>query len=86
MLNSAFSLEQAEKLAELVRGMHPDELTSQVGAVLSRVTQRPPRTEEIARGVALVERWVKDEQLEPRIALRNFCLLALNLNEFVYLD
>lgn len=86
MLNSDFSLEQADKLAGLAREAHPEELAAQVGLVLSRVTQRAPRDGEIARGVALIERWVKEEQLEPRLALRNFCLLALNLNEFVYLD
>jgi hypothetical protein len=79
-------LAQAEKLAELVQGAHPDELSAQVGMALARVTQRQPRAEEVARGVALIDRWVKEEQLEPRMALRNFCLLALNLNEFVYLD
>lgn len=86
MLNSDFNLQQAEKLATLVREAHPDELSAQVAMALGRVTQRPPRAEEVARGVALIERWTKQEQLEPQMALRNFCLLALNLNEFVYLD
>jgi hypothetical protein len=80
MLNSEFSLEQAEKLAELVRTARPEDLA------LSRVTQRSVRAEEVARGVKLIERWIAQEQVEPRMALRNFCLLALNLNEFVYLD
>jgi GAF domain-containing protein len=86
MLNSDFNLQQAEKLATLVREAHPDELSAQVAMALGRVTQRPPRAEEVARGVALIERWTKQEQLEPQMAFRNFCLLALNLNEFVYLD
>ncbi|MFO0527820.1 MAG: PSD1 and planctomycete cytochrome C domain-containing protein, partial [Planctomycetota bacterium] len=86
MLNSDFSLEQAEKLAELVRGKHPEDLAGQVKTVLARITQREPKAEEVARGVKLIERWVSQEQLDPRMALRNFCLLALNLNEFVYLD
>lgn len=86
MLNSDFSLQQAEKLATLVREAHPDELSAQVAMALGRVTQRLPRPEEVDRGVALIERWTKEEQLEPKMALRNFCLLALNLNEFVYLD
>ncbi|MFM7564176.1 MAG: DUF1553 domain-containing protein [Planctomycetota bacterium] len=86
MLNSDFSLQQAEKLASLVREAHPGELSAQVAMALGRVTQRSPRAEEVARGVGLIERWTKEEQLEPQMALRNFCLLALNLNEFVYLD
>jgi mono/diheme cytochrome c family protein len=86
MLNSEFSLEQAEKLAELVRTARPEDLAGQVELALSRVTQRPVRAEEVARGVKLIERWIAQEQVEPRMALRNFCLLALNLNEFVYLD
>jgi hypothetical protein len=61
------------------------ELNRQVEAALRLVTQRPPRPDEVARGVALIERLVKDGESHNE-ATRRFCLLALNLNEFVYLD
>jgi hypothetical protein len=53
---------------------------------LWRVFQRPPTASEIARGVELVrDLRAKDHKSEDE-ALESFCLVALNLNEFIYLD
>ncbi len=54
---------------------------------LRRVTQREPTAEEVERGVAFIGATARTTHgSPPDEALRNFCLLALNLNEFVYLD
>ena len=41
---------------------------------------------EIKRGVAFIEALQKADGASREDALRSFCLLALNLNEFLYLD
>ena len=34
----------------------------------------------------LIDDLVKQEKASPEVAMKYFCLVALNLNEFVYLD
>jgi hypothetical protein len=86
MLNSDFLLEQAEllrdDLIDTVGESSPDVVT----LALARVTQRPPTAGEVARGVDLITELETDYGLSHREALKYYCLLALNLNEFLYLD
>ena len=44
------------------------------------------RRKEVERGVEFLARMQGQHGLDPSEALAKFCLLALNLNEFVYLD
>jgi hypothetical protein len=88
MLNSEFLNEQAAIFAENVRELAGDDAAAQVHMVLSRVTQREPTDEEVNRGVNFIRR-IKDDQeqeLNPNMGLQKFCLLAMNLNEFLYID
>jgi hypothetical protein len=50
------------------------------------VLQREPTTKEIDRGVRRMASLQKDDGISKEEALRLFCLIALNLNEFIYLD
>jgi hypothetical protein len=50
------------------------------------VTSREPTDKDIARGVELIDAMIKSDSATPDVALKYFCLLTLNLNEFVYLD
>lgn len=84
-LNSEWMQKQAGLLSERLTREAGTETEAQVKLALQLVTQRPPHREEVARGIALVERLAKDGESRDE-ALRRFCLLALNLNEFVYLD
>jgi hypothetical protein len=59
---------------------------AQVNLALWRVMQRKPTPAEIQRGVKLIDTLQKDEKLAPDAALATFCVVALNLNEFIYLD
>jgi hypothetical protein len=79
LLNSEFVNQQAKVFAEAVAKETRDP-ASQVRLVLRRTTQREPTRAEIGRGV----RFLADQP--PADALRRFCLLALNLNEFVFVD
>jgi hypothetical protein len=86
MLNSAFVNEQARAFAQSVRREAGDDPSAQVRLALWRVLQRPPSTTEIVRGVRHVQALQRVERLSAEDALSSFCLVALNLNEFVYLD
>lgn len=86
MLNSDFILEQAAVFSHMLRDKAGESVEAQVRLALSRVTQRRPRETEVADGVRLIETLRSENQLSPEKALNYFCLMALNLNEMIYLD
>ncbi len=86
MLNSEFLNEQAGLLAQAAAQSFPSDKGDQVRWVLERVVQRPVSAGEIARGVQLIDQLQSQDGLSEFMALQAFCLMALNLNEFVYLD
>jgi hypothetical protein len=53
---------------------------------LSIVLSRFPNADEVKAGVRMIEEVTKAGNLSPKEALDRFALLALNLNEFIYLD
>jgi len=75
-LNGAFANEQARHLADRLRREAGDDPAAQVRRAFELALCRPPRDEEVKTSVAFLER----QRLEA------FCLVVLNLNEFVYLD
>ncbi|MFN8707742.1 MAG: PSD1 and planctomycete cytochrome C domain-containing protein [Planctomyces sp.] len=85
LLNSDFILRQAEIFAKQISTQSSD-LREQVRLALQRVTQRRPTAEEIEQGLRLIESLQKDQSMSPEKARIWFCLMALNLNEMVYLD
>jgi hypothetical protein len=85
MLNSEFVNQQAKVFADSV-SKETGDLPSQVRLVLRRVTQRTPTQAEVDRGVRFIQSLEAGDKLPAAEALRRFCLLALNLNEFVFLD
>jgi len=86
MLNGDFLNHQSAVFAERIRkerGNHP---RGQVERALALATSRIPSPPETDRGVNLMEAWRQKDGLSAAEALRQFCLLALNLNEVIYLD
>lgn len=86
MLNSDFVNEQAAVFANDLRREAGADPAAQVRLALWRTLQREPSAAEVARGVGFVQRMRQEHHSTPEEALRSFCLLALNLNEFMYLD
>jgi mono/diheme cytochrome c family protein len=86
LINSTFANEQAALFARSLRREAGDDATACVKAGLNRILQRSPTEREIARGVKFLEDNIQQEKVSADEALRRFCLLAINLNEFVYLD
>ena len=85
MMNSPLLNQQAAILAERVRhetGVDPHAFTRRL---FSLVMQRPPAEKEIAQGMALLTR-LQQRGAKPEQAQTYLSLMALNLNEFLYLD
>lgn len=86
MLNSTFVNEQAKLFADSLRKEAGSDEKAQVRLALRRVLQRTPTQPEIDRGTRFLAELRDKDKLTADEALRRLCLLALNLNEFVYLD
>jgi hypothetical protein len=85
MLNSEFVQDQATQLAARLRREAADP-EAQVRRGFALVTSRPARDGEVARGLQFLGEMQKEEGLTVARSLDRFCLLLLNLNEFIYLD
>ena len=86
MLNSKFMSDQAAKLAARLQREHPDDIKAQVARAIRLTAGRRPQEDEVRGDVAYVDQIIAKENLSPSAALRHYCLLILNTNEFVYLD
>jgi mono/diheme cytochrome c family protein len=86
MLNSSFINDQANLFAESVVKVAGDNPAAAVRLALRRVTQRTPTPAEVDRGVRFIAEMREHDKLSALEAQRRFCLLALNLNEFVFVD
>ena len=86
LLNSDFVNTQAEALAKQVNGEHAANLQTKVWLVLNKVTQRTPNNDEVDQGLAMIREMQDSFGYDEALAFERFCLLALNLNEFLYID
>ncbi|HIC00090.1 TPA: DUF1553 domain-containing protein [Candidatus Poribacteria bacterium] len=86
MLNGKFINQQAVAFAERIRQQGGSDLTDQIQFGLRLVLSRQPSIEEMAWATEFVETLAKKEQVDKKVALDRFALLALNLNEFIFLD
>ena len=86
MLNSRFINDQARALAESVKKTSGDDLKKQVEVALWRTKQRKPSDTDVARGLKLINELREQDKASADDALKYFCLVSLNLNEFMYLD
>ena len=85
LLNSDFTNRQAGIFADFLRNQSPDDLSNQIQHALNQVTQRRVTDEEVNRGVQLIQQLV-GIGVSERDALKYFCLVSYNLNEFLYVD
>lgn len=86
MLNGEFVNSQATAFARRLRREAGENLHEQVRLALNLVTDRPPTVAEIDRGMKLIDRLRSRDGASAGTALRLFCLMTLNMNEFVYID
>jgi hypothetical protein len=86
MLNSDFMNDRAAAFAKRLLREQPGALDAQVRLGLKLVMQRAPTPAEIKRATAFVTDLRTSEKMSTEDSLTVFCLMALNLNEFVFLD
>ncbi len=86
LLNSAFINDQAQAFAAYLQKQAGPNETAQVTLALRRVMQREPTNAEITRGLRFLQTLRQKHGQTAPDALRAFCVIALNLNEFIYLD
>ncbi|MCA8956007.1 MAG: DUF1553 domain-containing protein [Planctomycetes bacterium] len=84
LLNSAFINKAARALAERVRADAGDEPRAQVTRALSWTTGRQPSKAQVDAGVAFMTGFPAPSS--PDQPLQQMCLIALNLNAFLFLD
>jgi hypothetical protein len=85
MINGEFMQSQAKVFAEQLQKASTDP-REQIRLALNRALQRQPNDAEIARGLQFLKDSQEQDKLPADVALRRFCLLALNMNEFVFVD
>jgi hypothetical protein len=85
MLNGTFTNEAAAAFAARLRREAPD-LEGQVRRAIRLTTGRVPGEDEVRKDVGFVRDLMGKANLREADALRQYCLLVINTNEFVYLD
>jgi hypothetical protein len=86
LLNSDMMNDEAKAFASRLKkeaGASPE---AQVKLGLRLALSREPTQDETARGLAFMQTLKTKYNTAPEVALNQFALLVLNLNEFVYLD
>jgi hypothetical protein len=86
LLNGAFANEQAERFARRLRSERPGCVADQVRRAIRLTTCANPSEDEVARDVSWIDSMRNDAHLTEGAALREYCLLALSTNAFLYLD
>ena len=86
MLNGSFLRDQAALFAARVRKEAGDDPADQVRLALKLATGREPGDSEVRRGVDLIASLSTRPGVGPDEARKAFCLVVLNLDEFLYLD
>jgi hypothetical protein len=86
LLNSDMMNDEAKAFAARLKKEAGDSPESRVKLALRLALSRDPNRDEITRGLKFMQTLKTKHKVTDEIALNQFALLILNLNEFVYLD
>lgn len=86
MINGHFLNQQAELFARRLRKEAGNDVQQQVRRALTLVCCRKPDETDVADALQLIQKLKGKHQLSEEDTLRFFCLYALNLNEFMFVD
>jgi hypothetical protein len=86
LLNGEFASETAAKLADRVIAEAGEDPRRQVAHALQLALTRPATAGEVTEGMELLARLKEKHGLSSQAALRQWCLIVLNLSEFIYVD
>ena len=86
LARSDFINQRAAVFAKRLRREAEGDVTAQIELALRLTRARPATPDDIRRGAELID-WRQGEGgKDAQEALTYFCLMVLNLNEFIYLD
>jgi hypothetical protein len=86
MLNGRFAREAAAAFASRLRTEAGSDRREQVTRALWLALCRSPAATDVDRGMRLMETLERDHGVDADDALVQFCLMVLNLNEFMFVD
>jgi hypothetical protein len=86
LLNSEFANAAAAKMANQVTSDAGQEPGRQAARALQLALGRPATDDEVKEGAVLMSQLRQQHGLSPHEALRQWCLVVLNLSEFMYVD
>lgn len=86
LLHGQFLQEQAAALAERVAAEGPAGVRGRVELALTMVLQRQPNDATVTDCLQLIDAYQDKHGFTAVDAFRQFCVMAMNLNEFVFLD
>ena len=86
MLNGKFINDQALAFANRMRWEGGVTVEDRVRFGLQLVLCREPESSEVQHALTFMQELQQHEGVSPEVALDRFALLALNLNEFIFLD
>ncbi|MFP6874325.1 MAG: PSD1 and planctomycete cytochrome C domain-containing protein [Verrucomicrobiales bacterium] len=86
MLNSNFINDQAVHFAARLKQDAGDDLEAQLKLALEIVTARPADPKSLAIAREMTQKLQKEHGLNAQQVLERFCLVALNMNEFMFID
>ncbi|MEQ8837877.1 MAG: DUF1553 domain-containing protein, partial [Lacipirellulaceae bacterium] len=86
LLHSEFLQAQSAHFAKRVTSDAGKDQAEQVAYAFRLALQREPDEQTIQDGLSLMARYQSQHGLSEQAALQQFCLMVLNLNEFVFLD
>jgi len=84
MMNSKFLNDSAEVFSARLQ-QESKTIPEQISRAIELATSRPATKQDIDEGVLLINKF-KESGVDEDRALQRFCLMVLNLNEFVYID
>ena len=86
MLNGQFMNDSAKEFAERLQREAGEDIRKQIKRALQIVYSRPVQEVEIDQCLVAVYDLMTKHNLKEKEAMTRFSLLALNLNEFLYID
>ena len=86
MLNGEFLNQEAQKLADRLQKEAGDDPAKQVALAFRLTTARPATAAEVTRCLGMMQSLQKQDGATPPQGRKYFCLMMLNLNEFMFLD
>jgi cytochrome c553 len=86
LLNSEFSQEQAAALAARLEQEIPHDAAAQIRRAIRLTCARQPNDKEVQQDLQFMHALQAKDGMNATLALKQYCLLLLNANEFYYLD